>query len=98
MTMPRWPASTFGYRSRSKQGRSRLYMQVLIPRSLCNDARMLEPDLSMRDVAKEAIGLWIELKRGAMNKTDLAALGRRQLRDVLAAIRLAETLNQVRSS
>ena len=98
MSMPRWPATTLGYMSRSNKERSRRYMQVLVPRSLCNHARLLEPELSMRDVAKEAVGLWIEMKRGAMNKTDLASLGRRQLRDVLAAIRLAETLNQVRAS
>lgn len=95
--MPRWPATTLGYMSCSNQDRSRRYMQVLVPRSLCNDARLLEPELSMRDVAKEAVGLWIEMKRGAMNKTDLSALSRRQLRDVLAAIRLAEALNQVRA-
>jgi hypothetical protein len=71
--MPRWPATTLGYLSRSNKERSGRYMQVLVPRSLCNDARLLEPELSMRDVAKEAVGLWIEMKRGAMNRTDLAA-------------------------
>ena len=43
--------------SRSNKERSRRYMQVLVPRNLCNDARLLEPELSMRDVAKEAVGL-----------------------------------------
>ena len=45
--------------SRSNKERSRRYMQVLVPRNLCNHVRLLEPELSMRDVAKEAVGLWI---------------------------------------